>query len=177
MNVATNGVFLFYYSRQNYQKIDITIFLHLHFYKKSYAIVYTPPFPPTHKSQIPIGGGWGSCGMQTKGTVLLVCLWHIQTKRTVPLVCGLCAIVYCKNNQGCGLISTALILYDFIGIICVAWWRCVLRRSVCCARLRHGVPNCHACHVADGVKPCRLRSRCADDPSCSQPFAAIAIAG
>ena len=24
---------------------------------------------------------------QTKGTVLLVCLWHIQTKRTVPLVC------------------------------------------------------------------------------------------
>ena len=26
---------------------------------------------------------------QTKGTVLLVCLWHIQTKRTVPLVCGL----------------------------------------------------------------------------------------
>ena len=38
-----------------------------------------------------------------------------QTKRTVPLVCGLCAIVYCKNNQGCGLISTALILYDFIG--------------------------------------------------------------
>ncbi|MDY2672362.1 MAG: hypothetical protein SOV66_04255 [Sodaliphilus sp.] len=52
---------------------------------------------------------------QTKGTVLLVCLWHIQTKRTVPLVCGLCAIVYCKNNQGCGLISTALILYDFIG--------------------------------------------------------------
>ena len=36
-------------------------------------------------------------------------------KRTVPLVCGLCAIVYCKNNQGCGLISTALILYDFIG--------------------------------------------------------------
>ena len=52
-----------------------------------------PPFPPTHKSQIPIGGGWGSCGMkrikQTKGTVLLVCLWHIQTKRTVPLVCGL----------------------------------------------------------------------------------------
>ena len=25
-------------------------------------------------------------------------------------------IVYCKNNQGCGLISTALILYDFIGI-------------------------------------------------------------
>ena len=46
-----------------------------------------PPFPPTHKSQIPIGGGWGSCGMQTKGTVLLVCLWHIQTKRTVPLVC------------------------------------------------------------------------------------------
>ena len=65
MNVATNGVFLFYYSRQNYQKIDITIFLHLHFYKKSYAIVYTPPpFPPTHKSQIPIGGGWGSCGMK-----------------------------------------------------------------------------------------------------------------
>ncbi|MDY2592694.1 MAG: hypothetical protein SOW33_07735, partial [Sodaliphilus sp.] len=52
---------------------------------------------------------------QTKGTGLLVCLWHIQTKRTVPLVCGLCAIVYCKNNQGCGLISTALILYDFIG--------------------------------------------------------------
>ena len=87
------------------------------------------------------------------------------------------AIVYCKNNQGCGLISTALILYDFIGIICGAWWRSVLRRSVCCARLRHGVPNCHACHVADGVKPCRLRSRCADDPSCSQPFAAIAIAG
>ena len=114
---------------------------------------------------------------QTKGTVLLVCLWHIQTKRTVPLVCGLCAIVYCKNNQGCGLISTALILYDFIGIICGAWWRSVLRLSVCCARLRHGVPNCHACHVADGVKPCRLRSRCADDPSCSQPFAAIAIAG
>ena len=33
----------------------------------------------------------------------------------LPLVCGLCAIVYCKNNQGCGLISTALILYDFIG--------------------------------------------------------------
>ena len=90
MGVATNGVFLFYYSRQNYKKIDITIFLHLHFYKKSYAIVYTPPtFPPTHKSHIPIGGGWGSCGMQTKGTVLLVCLWHIQTKRTVPLVCGL----------------------------------------------------------------------------------------
>ena len=27
--------------------------------------------------------------VQTKGTVLLVCLWHIQTKRTVPLVCGL----------------------------------------------------------------------------------------
>ena len=24
---------------------------------------------------------------QTKGTVLLVCLWHIQTKSTVPLVC------------------------------------------------------------------------------------------
>ena len=24
---------------------------------------------------------------QAKGTVLLVCLWHIQTKRTVPLVC------------------------------------------------------------------------------------------
>ncbi len=101
-------------------------------------------------------------------------LWF---ERTVPLVCGLCAIVYCKNNQGCGLISTALILYDFIGIICGAWWRCVLRLSVCCARLRHGVPNCHACHVADGVKPCRLRSRCAGDPSCSQPFAAIAIAG
>ena len=114
---------------------------------------------------------------QTKGTVLLVCICQRHTKRTVPLVCGLCAIVYCKNNQGCGLISTALILYDFIGIICGAWWRCVLRRSVCCARLRHGVPNCHACHVADGVKPCRLRSRCADDPSCSQPFAAIAIAG
>ena len=90
MNVATNGVFLFYYSRQNYQKIDITIFLHLHFYKKSYAIVYTPPpFPPTHKSQIPIGGGWGSCGMQTKGTVLLVCICQRHTKRTVPLVCDL----------------------------------------------------------------------------------------
>ena len=25
---------------------------------------------------------------QTKGTVLLVCLWHMQTKRTVPLVCS-----------------------------------------------------------------------------------------
>ena len=47
------------------KKIDITKFLHLHFYKKSYAIVYTPPtFPPTHKSHIPIGGGWGSCGMK-----------------------------------------------------------------------------------------------------------------
>ena len=72
------------------KKIDITIFLHLHFYKKSYAIVYAPPpFPPTHKSQIPIGGGWGSCGMQTKGTVLLVCICQRHTKRTVPLVCGL----------------------------------------------------------------------------------------
>ena len=30
---------------------------------------------------------------QTKGTVLLVCLWHIQTKRTVPLVCGLCGLL------------------------------------------------------------------------------------
>ena len=28
--------------------------------------------------------------VQTKGTVLLVCLWHIQTKRTVPLVSLVC---------------------------------------------------------------------------------------
>ena len=90
MNVATNGVFLFYYSRQNYQKIDITIFWHLHFYKKKLCNrLHAPPFPPTHKSQIPIGGGWGSCGMQTKGTVLLVCICQRHTKRTVPLVCGL----------------------------------------------------------------------------------------
>ena len=88
MNVATNGVFLFYYSRQNYQKIDITIFWHLHFYKKKLCNrLHAPPFPPTHKSQIPIGGGWGSCGMQTKGTVLLVCICQRHTKRTVPLVC------------------------------------------------------------------------------------------
>ena len=30
---------------------------------------------------------------QTKGTVLLVCLWRIQTKRTVPLVCSLCGLL------------------------------------------------------------------------------------
>ena len=43
------------------KKIDIAKFLYIHFYKKSYAIVYTPP-PPTHESQIPIGGG--TCGMK-----------------------------------------------------------------------------------------------------------------
>ena len=34
---------------------------------------------------------------QTKGTVLLVCLWHIQTKRTVPLVCGLCGLIEIRH--------------------------------------------------------------------------------
>ena len=34
---------------------------------------------------------------QTKGTVLLVCHWHIQTKRTVPLVCGLCGLLEIRH--------------------------------------------------------------------------------
>ena len=56
----------------------------------------------------------------------------------LPLVCGLCAIVYCKNNQGCGLISTALILYDFIGIYL---WRLLEVRFVAERLLRSAAPR------------------------------------
>ena len=38
---------------------------------------------------------------QTKGTVLLVCLWHIQTKRTVPLVCFGLWFMWFAWNQTC----------------------------------------------------------------------------
>ena len=41
------------------KKIDITKFLHLHFYKKSYAIVYTPPpsLPLINPKFLCVGGG------------------------------------------------------------------------------------------------------------------------
>ena len=51
-------------------------------------------------------GGVRVCGVadsslslkpQTKETVLLVCLWHIHTKRTVPLVCGLCGMLEIRH--------------------------------------------------------------------------------
>ena len=47
------------------KKIDIAKFLYIHFYKKvMQSFTRPPPFSPTHKSQIPIGGGWGSRGMK-----------------------------------------------------------------------------------------------------------------
>ena len=41
------------------KKIDITKFLYIHFKKKVMQSFTRPPFSPTHKSQIPIGGGVG----------------------------------------------------------------------------------------------------------------------
>ena len=39
------------------KKIDIAKFLYIHFYKKKLCNrLHAAPFPPTHKSQIPIGG-------------------------------------------------------------------------------------------------------------------------
>ena len=47
------------------KKIDIAKFLYIHFYKKKLCNrLHAAPFSPTHKSQIPIGGGWGTCGMK-----------------------------------------------------------------------------------------------------------------
>ena len=34
---------------------------------------------------------------QTKGTVLLVCICQRHTKRTVPLVCGLCGVLEIRH--------------------------------------------------------------------------------
>ena len=48
------------------KKIDIAKFLYIHFYKKKLCNrLHAAPFSPTHKSQIPIGGGVGHLWHET----------------------------------------------------------------------------------------------------------------
>ena len=50
------------------KKIDIAKFLYIHFYKKKLCNrLHAAPFSPTHKSQIPIGGGGAHVACKPKG--------------------------------------------------------------------------------------------------------------
>ena len=62
------------------KKIDITKFLYIHFYKKKLCNrLHAPPFPPTHKSQIPIDGGIR--GMKRTKKAATVGMWGLTPLR------------------------------------------------------------------------------------------------
>ena len=59
------------------KKIDIAKFLYIHFYKKKLCNrLHAAPFSPTHKSQIPIGGGGAHVACKPKGRFF----WFVYAK-------------------------------------------------------------------------------------------------